>query len=78
MANLNFSQEEVNLIFIYNSGVRQWLIDDLKGMVTWLSDEEADLRSLAESVVDKLSAMSDKEFAASSDKLVPDFFKEED
>ena len=71
-----FSQEEINLIFIYNSGVREWLIDDLKNMVSWLSEDEAELRKLAEGVIDKLSAMTDHEFAGISKTLVPDFLKE--
>ena len=71
-----FSQEEINLIFIYNSGVREWLIDDLKNMVSWLSEDEAELRKLAERVIDKLSAMTDHEFAGISKTLVPDFMKE--
>lgn len=71
-----FTQEEINLIFIYNGGVREWLIDDLKNMVSWLSEEETELQDLAEGVIDKLSAMTDHEFAGISKTLVPDFMKE--
>lgn len=71
-----FSQEEINLIFIYNGGVREWLIEDLKNMVSWLSEDEAELRKLADGVIDKLSAMTDHEFASISKTLVPDFLKE--
>ena len=71
-----FTQEEINLIFIYNGGVREWLIDDLKNMVSWLSDDETELRDLADRVIDKLSAMTDHEFASISKTLVPDFMKE--
>ena len=39
-----FTQEEINLIFICNGGVREWKIDDLKNMVSWLTDDEAELR----------------------------------
>ena len=46
-----FTQEEINLIFIYNGGVREWLIDDLKNMVSWLSDDETELRDLADGVI---------------------------
>lgn len=76
MTNLNFSQEEINLIFIYNNGVREWLIEDLKSMVSWLSDEEADLRTLTEGVIEKLSGMTDQGFADICESLVPDFTKD--
>ena len=41
-----------------------------------MSDDETELRDLADGVIDKLSAMTDHEFAGISKTLVPDFMKE--
>ena len=58
-------------IFIFNNGVREWLIDDLKCVVSWLPDEEEDLRKLTDGIIDKLSNMTDKEFSQISNDLIP-------
>jgi len=65
------------LIFIFNNGVREWLIDDLKYVVSWLPDEEEDMRELTEGIIDKLSSMTDKEFTQISKSLIPQLDKDE-
>ncbi len=67
----NFTPTEINLIFIFNNGVREWLMDDLEYVVSWLPDEEADLRDLTVGIIDKLSKMTDKEFSHISKNLIP-------
>lgn len=71
-----FTPTEINLIFIFNNGVREWLIDDLKYVVSWLPDEEEDLRKLTDGIIDKLSNMTDKEFSQISNGLIPQLDKD--
>ena len=72
-----FTPTEINLIFIFNNGVREWLIGDLKYVVSWLPDEEEDMRELTEGIIDKLSSMTDKEFTQISKSLIPQLDKDE-
>ena len=58
----NFTFEEMNLLCIYNTGSRTGLIDALTEMRGELSPEEAELRKLTDSALEKLQAMSDAEF----------------
>ena len=67
----NFTFEETNLLCIYNTGSRTGLIEALAEMRGELSPEEAELRELTDSALDKLQAMSDAEFADL--ELFPDF-----
>ena len=67
----NFTFEETNLLCIYNTVSRTGLIDALTEMRGELSPEEAELRELTDSALDKLQAMSDAEFADL--ELFPDF-----
>ena len=69
----NFTFEEMNLLCIYNTntGSRTGLIEALTEMRGELSPEEAELRELTDSALDKLQAMSDAEFAEL--ELYPDF-----
>ena len=67
----NFTFEEMNLLCIYNTGSRGGLIEALKEMRGELSPEEAELRKLTDSALEKLQAMSDAEFAEL--ELFPDF-----
>lgn len=71
-----FTPTEINLIFIFNNGVREWLIDDLKYVVSWLPYEEEDMRELTEGIIDKLSNMTDKEFTQISKSLIPQLDKD--
>ena len=53
----NFTFEEKNLLCIYNTGSRSGLIDALTEMRGELSPEEAELRKLTDSALEKLQAM---------------------
>ena len=69
----NFTFEEMNLLCIYNTNTssRTELIEALTEMRGELSPEEAELRVLTDSALDKLQATSDAEFAEL--ELYPDF-----
>ena len=69
----NFTFEEMNLLCIYNTntGSRTELIEALTEMRGELSPEEAELRELTDSALEKLQAMGDAEFAEL--ELYPDF-----
>ena len=68
----DFTQDELTLMSIYNgSETRQGLIDEMTAMRAYLDAEEADLRTLTDSAIKKLGAITDKEYAAL--ELIPDF-----
>ena len=68
----DFTQDELTLISIYNgSGTRQGLIDEMTAMRAYLDADEAELRTLTDSAIKKLGAITDKEYAAL--ELIPDF-----
>ncbi len=60
----NFTQDELNLMSIYNaSGTREGLLRELREMRGYLAADEAELRILTDSAVEKLEAISDEEYA---------------
>lgn len=68
----DFTQDELTLMSIYNgSGTRQGLIDEMTAMRAYLDADEAELRTLTDSTIKKLGAITDKEYAAL--ELIPDF-----
>ncbi|MEA5049906.1 MAG: transposon-transfer assisting family protein [Oscillospiraceae bacterium] len=68
----DFTQDELTLMSIYNgSGTRQGLIDEMTAMRAYLDADEAELRTLTDSAIKKLGAVTDKEYAAL--ELIPDF-----
>ena len=71
----NFTFEEMNLMCIYNTGTREGLMDALKEMRGYLEPDEAELRELTDSALDKLRGMDDAAFAALD--LIPDFDPED-
>ena len=73
---MNFSNDEMNLMCIYDTGTRTGLIKALSEMRGELGADEADLRRLTDSTIKKLSAMTDEEFETV--ELYPDFDDEED
>lgn len=74
MCELTF--EEKSLLVIYNSaGTRVGLIDALEDMRGYLEPDEAELRELTDSALEKLGAMSDEQYAALD--LTPDFGPED-
>ena len=72
----NFTFEEMNLMCIYNTGTREGLINALKEMRGYLEPDEAELLTLTDSTLEKLSSMGDMEFDAL--ELYPDFDDKED
>ena len=68
----DFTQDELTLMSIYNgSGTRQGLIDEMTAMRAYLDADETELRTLTDSAIKKLGAVTDKEYAAL--ELIPDF-----
>lgn len=68
----NFTFEEINLMCIYNSaGTREGLISALTEMRGYLGTDETELLALTDSALQKLTAMSDADYAALD--LFPDF-----
>ncbi|MVB13069.1 putative tranposon-transfer assisting protein [Caprobacter fermentans] len=72
----NFTFDEINLMCIYNTGTRQGLMDALKEMREYLEPDETELMAITDSALEKLSAMTDADFAAL--ELYPDFDDKED
>ena len=68
---MNFTNDEMNLMCIYQSDSRSGLIAALTEMRGYLDEDEAELRELTDSALGKLQAMSDAEFAQL--ELYPDF-----
>lgn len=66
-----FTNEEMNLMCIYNSGSRTDLIAALSALQEHLDADEVELLRLTDSVILKLTKLSDEAFEAL--ELVPDF-----
>jgi len=66
-----FTNDEINLMCIYNTGTREGLIAELEQMRGYLGAEETELLALTDSALGKLRAMSDAEYAGLD--LFPDF-----
>ena len=73
---MNFTNDEMNLMCIYDTGSRTGLMNALSEMRMELSTDEIELRELTDSTLNKLSAMSDEDYA--NMELYPDFDDEED
>ena len=72
---MTFTNDELNLMCIYDTGTRTGLLDALTTMKEVLEPEETELREMTDSVIGKLSAMTDAEYAEL--ELFPDFNKED-
>lgn len=70
-----FTNDEMNLMCIYQTGDRQGLISALTEMQGYLDEDEAELRELTDSALQKLGEITDEDFAAL--ELVPDFDTDE-
>lgn len=68
-----FTVEEMNLICIYNTGSRLGLLSELTQMKAHLEKDETELLRLVQSVMDKVTAMSDDEFESITEELITDF-----
>ena len=74
---ITITYEEQQLMAIFNSaGTRQGLISALEEMCGQLTAEDADLKELTDSSLDKLRDMTDAEFGTLD--LFPDFSEEDD
>ena len=71
MSMNTFTNDEINLMCIYTTGTKDGLTDALTAMREYLEPEEIELRDLTDSVLEKLEAISDEDFAAL--ELFPDF-----
>ena len=72
---MNFTNDEMNLMCIYQTGDRQGLISTLKEMQGYLDEDETELRELTDSALQKLDEITDEDFAAL--ELIPDFDTDE-
>lgn len=68
-----FTVEESNLMCIWGTGSRADLLSELAEMQSHLAADETELLILTNTVMEKLSAMSDTEFDSLSGELIPDF-----
>ena len=68
---MDFTHDEMNLMMLYSPGTVSWLREALTQMKAQLAEDEAELRSLADSVLRKLSDMDDETFERLN--LYPDF-----
>ena len=59
---MNFTNDEMNLMCIYDTGSRTGLINALSEMRKELDADEVALRELTDSVLNKLSAMADEDY----------------
>lgn len=68
---MDFTHDEMNLMMLYSPGTVSGLREALTQMKAQLAKDEAELRSLADSVLRKLSDMDDETFERLN--LYPDF-----
>ena len=68
---MDFTHDEMNLMMLYSPGTLSGLREALTLMKEQLAEDEAELRTLADSVLNKLSAMDDETFERLN--LYPDF-----
>ena len=61
---LFFTDDELNLMMIYNPGSRVGLIEELAQMQSQLTGRDKELRRWTKSVLSKLSSMTDEAFFA--------------
>ena len=72
---MNFTNDEMNLMAIYNAGSRAALMDALYAMREYLEADETELRDMTDAVLEKLDSMTDEEFETL--ELFPDFSEED-
>ena len=68
---MDFTHDEMSLMMLYSPGTLSGLREALTQMKEQLAEDEAELRSLADSVLNKLSTMDDETFEGLN--LYPDF-----
>ncbi len=67
----DFTFDEINLMCIYNTGTRAGLMQELTDMRKHLEADETELLALTDSVLAKLTAITDEAYTAI--ELFPDF-----
>ena len=72
---MNFTNDELNLMCIYDTGSRMGLIEALSTMREQLEADETELLQMTDSAIKKLRSMSDEDYATL--ELFP-YFNEED
>ena len=70
-----FTNDEMNLMCIYQSDSRKGLIAALTEMRGYLDEDETELRELTDSALKKLGGITNEQFAEL--ELVPDFDTDE-
>lgn len=68
---MDFTNDEMNLMCIYDTGSRMGLINAISEMRKELSTDEIELRELTDSTLNKLSAMTEEDYEKL--ELYPDF-----
>lgn len=68
---MDFTNDELNLMYIYQRDTRKELIAALTEMRGYLDADEAELRELTDSAIGKLEKTTDEQFAEL--ELIPDF-----
>ena len=68
---MNFTNDELNLMCIYDTGSRMGLIEALSTMREQLEANETELLQMTNSAIKKLCAMSDEDY--DNLELYPDF-----
>jgi len=72
---MNFTNDELNLMCIYQKDTRTELIAALTEMRVYLGEDESELRELTDSAINKLEGITDEQFAEL--ELIPDFDTDE-
>ena len=68
---MNFTNDEMNLMCIYNTGSRENLMRELREMRGYIGVDQPELRAMTDSTLQKLGKISDEEFTKL--ELFPDF-----
>ena len=69
--NMNLTFDETNVLCIYAGDTKEETVAALREMREALTDEDADLREITDSVLTKLESMTEEDF--SKLELYPDF-----
>ena len=68
---MNFTNDEMNLMCIYNTGSRKSLMRELREMRGYIGADQPELLNMTDSALQKLENISDEEFTKL--ELFPDF-----
>ena len=68
---MNFTNDEMNLMCIYNTGSRESLMRELREMRGYIGADQPELLAMTDSALQKLENTSDEEFTKL--ELFPDF-----